>query len=297
MMDKQVLEGFQIPESAFVTVTRTKHITEIQYMQKRNFKASIQKIDSDTYFVLGTGEVKEFQHSETRADDLKSVRSTLKRLRYLINNNFDGSSNELFITLTYKENMTDRLKLMKDFEKFVKRFKYRFKDNDIDYLSVVEPQERGAFHLHVLIRFNDLKTIFIPNSVVSELWSHGFVNVRRIDNVDNVGAYLSAYLADLTVDVDDDVEGAVIKQVFDSSSNKMVSKKVLKGARMNLYPSGMNIYRKSRGIKKPNRSTLPYYAIKKERLGQKTFESSIQISDSETEFDNVISYQYYNSNR
>lgn len=296
-MEKEVLDNFQIPDSAYVTVTQTKHITEVQYMQKKNFKMPILKLDGDTYVVKSTGEIKEFKHSETRADDLKSVRSTLKKLRYLINNNFNGSANELFLTLTYKENMTDKVKLMKDFEKFMKKLKYRYSSNDIDYLSVVEPQSRGAFHFHVLLRFNDLNKIFIPNSEIAEIWSHGFVHVRRIDDVDNVGAYLSAYLADLTIDVDEEVEGAVIKQVYDDKSNKMVSKKVLKGARMYLYPTGMNIYRKSRGVKMPARNVMPYHAIKKERLGKKTFESSFQISDTETDFENIISYQYYNSNR
>lgn len=296
-MNKEVLENFQIPDSAYVTVTQTKHITEVQYMQRKNLEMPIIKLNADTYLVKSTGEIKDFEHAETRADDLKSVRSTLKKLRYLINNNFDGATNELFLTLTYKENMTDRVKLMKDFEKFMKKLKYRYRNNDIDYLSVVEPQERGAFHFHVLLRFNDLRRIFIPNSEIADIWGHGFVHARRIDSVDNVGAYLSAYLADLTIDVDEEVEGAVIKKVFDANTNKMVSKKVLKGARMYLYPSGMNIYRKSRGIKMPVRNIVPYNSIKKERLGKKTFESAFQISDAETEFENIISYQYYNANR
>lgn len=296
-MEKEVLENFQIPESAFVTVTTTKHITEIQYLQKKNTEMPILKLDSDTYVVKATGEIKEFVHSESRADDLKSVRSTLKKLRYLINNNFDGSDNELFVTLTYKENMRDTVKLMKDFEKFIKRLKYRYKSYDFDYLSVVEPQERGSFHFHVLFRFNGLKTIFIANNEIADIWGHGFVNVRRIQQVDNIGAYLSAYLADLTVDIDEDIEGAVVKNMLDVKTNKTVSKKVLKGARMYLYPSSMNIYRKSKGIKMPERRILPYRAIKKERLGEKTFQNSFEISDKETAFTNIIGYEYYNSNR
>ena len=37
----------------------------------------------------------------------------------------------------------------------------------------------------------------MPNEVVADLWKQGFVTVKRLDDVDNVGAYLTAYLGDM----------------------------------------------------------------------------------------------------
>jgi len=36
-----------------------------------------------------------------------------------------------------------------------------------------------------------------PNETFAQLWSHGFVDVKRIDKTDNLGAYLYVCLTDL----------------------------------------------------------------------------------------------------
>src|SRR5699024_1208881 len=174
------------------------HLTEIQYMEKMNNRANIKKLNSDEYVDLKTGEVKEFEKTENRSQSYNSLRQTFKKLRYLINNNFTGKRNELFLTITYAENMTCAIRIYDDIRKFVMCLKYRFKDEStIDYINVVEPQGRGAWHCHVLLRFNELEKIFIPNQKMADLWGHGFVTIKSMKNVDNIGAYLSAYLADL----------------------------------------------------------------------------------------------------
>ena len=97
--------------------------------------------------------------------------------------------------------MTDPKVLYKDFDKFMKKLKYKYKS--VDYINVVEPQGRGAWHCHILLRFNDYKKIYIPNKEISKMWGHGFVSVKAIKkDIDNLGAYLSAYLGD--VEINDD---------------------------------------------------------------------------------------------
>jgi len=170
--------GLILP-NAVVKVTKMNHIVEVQHMEKTNHRMNIRKLDKDRYLDISTGEIKEFEHSENRAQSENSLRQTFKRLRYLINNNFIGSSNELHITLTYKSNMTDTKQLYTDFDKFIKRIKYSFKDkSSIDYLTVVEPQGRGAWHCHVLMRFNDLDTVFIKNADLRAKWGLGFVKIK-----------------------------------------------------------------------------------------------------------------------
>lgn len=290
-------ERYPISPDSIVTVTEMNHLTEIQFMEKMNHKANIKKLNSDEYVLLETGEIKEFEKTENRSQSYNSLRQTFKKLRYLINNNFVGNKNELFLTLTYAENMNDSKRLYKDVEKFIKRLKYYFKDeSSIDYLNVVEPQQRGAWHCHILLRFNDLEKIFIPNQEMADLWGHGFVTLKSMKGVDNIGAYLSAYLADLEL-TNENAHVAMKNdlKVLEKEINGQ-KKMFIKGGRLHLYPSGMNLYRKSKGIKPPERRKMKYKdAIKKVGSAEPHFTKDIKISVDD--FENTIAYEQYNSKR
>lgn len=81
-----------ILDSQNVTLTKMNHIIEIQYMEKRNYNAHVKKINNTEYVYLGTGEVREFEFkAKNRSESINSMYKTLKRLRYLINNNFIGA--------------------------------------------------------------------------------------------------------------------------------------------------------------------------------------------------------------
>ena len=149
---------------------------------------------------MKTGEIIKCEKSETRKDNTTSLKRTITKLRDLINCNFFGADNELFITLTYEENMTDYKRLYKDFDKFYKKLKYKFKDTEFCYISTIEPQQRGAWHVHLLLKALNKDYLHIENSVIADLWGNGFCKTQRISNVDNVGAYLSAYLTDIIDD-------------------------------------------------------------------------------------------------
>jgi len=282
-----------IPGHDLVRVTKMNHIVEVQHMEKMSTGSSIRKIDKYRYVDIRDGEIREFEKfSEKRSDNYNSLRKTFKTLRYLINNNFTGSGNELHITLTYKENMTDTKQLYEDFKNFMKRFRYLFKKyGSIDYLTVIEPQERGAWHHHLLVRFNDCgDRVFLESKQVSELWGHGFIKIKTLDGVDNIGAYLSAYLADVEVDSSSST-GKEVTKVVDG-----VEKKFIKGGRLHRYPNGMNLYRTSRGIKKPDRVDMAYSDIKKVVGSAKPhYTKSIQIETED--FKNVITYEQYNTKR
>lgn len=296
-MQKTSSDEVFIKESDLVKVTKMNHIVEVQHMGKVNRKANIKKLDSDRYVEIATGEIKDFVHSENRQQNYNSLRQTFKRLRYLINNNFTGKGNELHVILTYKENMRDTKKLYEDFDKFMKRLRYEFKkETTIDYLSVVEPQGRGAWHFHVLMRFNQLDKIFIKNKDLRELWGEGFVTIKSLNEVDNIGAYLSAYLADVELTEDSFVHALDSKLEIREKIVDGNSKKFIKGGRLYLYPPGMNLYRKSKGIREPKREEMPFREIKK-IVGSSTpnYQKAITITDGE--FTNTIQYLQYNTKR
>lgn len=283
-----------------VTVTKMNHLVEVQHMEYMNRTNHIKKLDKERYVNLKTGEVGEFKQGEVRSDSYNSLRQTFKKLRYLINNNYTGAGNELHITLTYKENMRDTKRLYSDFKKFMMKFRYKYEKEhgSIDYMTVVEPQERGAWHHHLLVRFNDKagSKIFIPNDEVAEIWGHGFTKIHSLSGVDNIGAYLSAYLADIEV-TPENIHGAVAKK----KEIKVVEidgkeKKFIKGGRLHLYPTGMNLYRKSRGIEMPERKEMKYEDIKKV-VGSAEPNYTNQIVVEQDDFTNTITYEQYNMKR
>lgn len=290
-------DGF-ISDDKMVQVVRMNHLLEVQYVKNRNKKMPIQRLDKDTYLHLATGEIKDINHISNRSELNESLRRTFKELRYYINNNFVGDSNELFVTLTYAENMTDNQRLLKDFESFFKAMKRKYKNiTTIDYINVVEPQERGAWHCHVLFRFNELDKVFISNEDMRKLWKHGFVTVRSMENVDNIGAYLSAYLADIEL-TPETVGGLKIGDEVSTKIVDGVEKKFIKGGRLHMYPPGMRIYRKSSGIVKPDKKMMKHINVKKV-VGNVTphYSQTIIITEDDKKHLNTIIYNQYNLKR
>lgn len=278
---RKIRDSVDIKDGSFVTVTEMNHLTEVQFMEKRTPSGAcpIKKIDSEHYVLLQTGEVRKFNKSDNRSESADSLRKTMKKLRYKINNNFSGEQNELFLTLTYAENMTDTKRLYRDFDVFMKRLKRRFKGFDIKYLTVIEPQQRGAWHCHVLLKIPKFKGyLYISNADVEALWEHGFTNTRKITpkNCDNIGAYLTTYLTDVEVPLDSEV--GEIKEV--EIHGKKTSKKFVKGGRLNLYPSGVNFYRSSRNCSHPVRKIMTYADVLKKNLGLQVYVSEFAIVDT-----------------
>lgn len=93
-----------------------------------------------------------------------------------------------FFTLTFADNVTDFAFANECFRKYVMRLKYNYK-SDLKYLVVPEFQKRGAIHFHVLCNLQ-----YVPVAQLAELWGFGFCRINRIDNVTNVGLYVSKYI-------------------------------------------------------------------------------------------------------
>ena len=98
-----------------------------------------------------------------------------------------------FLTLTYAENMTDIDRARKELDNFFKRLKRQFPR--FAYVCVIEFQKRGAVHFHLLCNLP-----FVDVKALAEVWGHGFIKLNRIDNVDNVGAYVTKYMTKENMD-------------------------------------------------------------------------------------------------
>lgn len=289
-----------------VKVTEMGNIIEVQYMSRRNSKQTVKMLEGgEQYVVCSSGEIKDVVHHETRKDNKKGLYKTFANMRAIINANVTDVSKVRWCTLTYAENMTDTKKLYLDFQQFNQRFQYYCKQQGYskpEYIVMMEPQGRGAWHAHLLYIWQDMKAPYIANDVFAKLWGHGFVRIKKLDNVDNVGAYLTAYLGDMELsEVDwhkwnEITRGAIVKQVEMTDENgEKVTKPILKGARLNLYPANFNMLRCSRGIKRPTEEMLSQEMANKKVLGAtKTFETAVKLTDIENEFDSVIIKTQYN---
>ena len=115
----------------------------------------------------------------------KRARTNLRRL---INANIEVDSK--FLTLTFRDNVTDLDFANNEFKKFVKRLNYHF-NIKLKYSCVIEFQKRGAIHYHVVLYNLNGK---VDLNKLSDIWGHGFIKLNRIKGVDNVGAYICKYM-------------------------------------------------------------------------------------------------------
>jgi len=115
---------------------------------------------------------------------LFSLNRTKTQIRRLTNANPQLTK---FMTLTFAENITDLKEANYIFNQFIKRISYKY--GDFEYLAVPEFQKRGAVHYHLLCQLP-----FTKVAELQEIWGQGFIKINKIDDVNNVGAYVSKYL-------------------------------------------------------------------------------------------------------
>lgn len=284
-----------------VSVKYTGNITEIR-TQNKKCDSPITKLDADNYVLKQTGEIKSFKHDSTsRLDNKNSVAQSLKMLRDIINCNVTIPQNCKWLTLTYKDNMQDTVKLYNDFRKWVMRLKSFLTKNKLpscEYIAAFEPQSRGAWHAHVILIFSQ-KAPFISNADLANIWGHGFVKIKDLNNVDNVGLYLTAYLGDMSLDEISDfrsIKQNSLKAVLVDTPNGKQKKAVIKGARLNMYPINFKIYRHSKGVIMPTvQKFLKYDEAKSTVQGSLKFERTIKLMDDNGGLVNIINYQQYNN--
>ena len=98
-----------------------------------------------------------------------------------------------FFTLTFADNVTDLKYANNQFCCFIKRlnrYLTKMHKDKVQYIAVVEFQERGAVHYHLLCNLP-----YIYANKLQEIWQNGFVKINKIDDVDNVGAYVTKYMS------------------------------------------------------------------------------------------------------
>jgi len=164
-----------------------------------------------------------------REDNLQKAQRYLRRL--IFSNATKWSDQVCFITFTFKENVKDIKTANYEWTEFIRRLKKEC-SRAVKYTAVIEFQKRGAVHYHVL--FYDLPKRIIQNDIelqieriryktaeglgiLGVLWGNGTVDIKeikKINSIRSIGAYVSKYLSKQTLD-----ERLVGEKAYMSSRN------------------------------------------------------------------------------
>jgi len=129
-------------------------------------------------------EIRERKKEYSKEKIAYSVNRARTGIRRLVNSNSQLCK---FLTLTFKENLTDLEKTNPLFNIFIQKMKSRFPE--FQYLAIVEFQKRGAVHYHLLCNLR-----YVESKLIEKKWKHGFIKIKRISNIKNVGSYVCKYL-------------------------------------------------------------------------------------------------------
>lgn len=141
----------------------------------------------------GSQDLSDEEKEENRDKVLSRAKKTVRRL---INANVGAYGQDFtskFLTLTFADHVTDLSQANTEFHLFIKRlnwYLWKTRHGNIKYIAVPEFTKKNRVHYHVVI-FN---IPYIKADKLADVWSNGFIKVNKIDNVDNVGAYVSKYM-------------------------------------------------------------------------------------------------------
>ncbi|MDA3840572.1 MAG: hypothetical protein PF572_05795 [Patescibacteria group bacterium] len=185
--DKEVLRGYKRKERK----KKEKKVFKGQ-LDMNEYKKELKRIKE--------------QEAEHKIKSKFSISRTRTNIRRLTNSN---PSLDKFLTLTFAESTTDLTKANYLFNQAMKRIIR--KRTSFEYIAVVEFQKDvdyhgrrkekgGSAHYHLLCNLEmpqtkDLKDLFSwERWFALRYWKYGFIKIKKVDQVTNMGAYFCKYL-------------------------------------------------------------------------------------------------------
>ncbi|MBR0427421.1 MAG: hypothetical protein IJK18_04405 [Clostridia bacterium] len=262
-------ENYRIDRSKKIKITRydvSGDAEIIDTSNKVNGLKDIEKISKNMYFDKKKNRYVRYKSDDEKTED--SLRKSMKVLNNKLKNNFNGGSNELFITLTTTVPVTDVAEIKLYFEQFWEKLKSIY--NGLEYAYVLEWQEqRNSWHFHLLLKDIKNPVLYIPNSKIELLWGKGYTKTSRV-SADL--KYNSIDEEEILKYDDRDIRNTVqilgIKRVI-SYMCKMKSKKSI--------PRYVRCFETSRNLKSPQIEVKTYGDIYDEMI-----ENNYQLSKERT---------------
>ena len=240
--------------------------------------SGIKRISKDEYVKVETGEVFKYNTNANKTDNTVSIKKSLKNLRKLILNNF-VEFESIFITLTYKDEMFDFAQAVQDYTKFFESLKKHYKHYNLKYLRIIEPTDKGNWHIHVLLKSAEkVDKFYISQEKVQSIWKHGSVKVEQIHNIEGLANYFCTYSND-----------------DKALPEKAKPKHVKKQERWKYYPYRARIFAKSNDIVYPKTAKAKRGQVDELLKDYKRVSAStLTVKDSETgRVVNTVNYEHY----
>ena len=198
--DKEIKTGFTRRGSRGLNPRHTKVGTRKIMKELGIYDYHDYKTNEGRYLVHPDAEHNLFTEMEEAKEKKQKAKSSLSRtrteLRRKINSNPELTT---FLTLTFKENITDVKIANLTFNRFIVRM--RKERPDFKYIAVIEFQKRGAVHYHLLCDLDisglktESETKAYERTFAKGEWKNGFVKIKPVAHVDNMGAYFCKYLS------------------------------------------------------------------------------------------------------
>lgn len=178
----------------------TLEVYELTTKQRRGYENANAGTKKRSFSELSVHE--QIESVKRKQKNLKQKRIDVMRV---ISTNFRQGLTK-FVTLTFRDHVTDRAFAMNEFKKFMKRLNKRQKDKGretVQYLGVIEYTKQGRIHFHVVL-FN---CAYIPKSELETVWENGFVQINQIHGMNGsaVARYVTKYMAKQFQNMEEDL--------------------------------------------------------------------------------------------
>ncbi len=177
----------------------------------------IKRIDKYTYLDKRDNKIKYYDLD--KPTNIKDVKRKVRKYEEIVLYNFTGGKNELFITLTCRDKITD-IQVIKDrYKEFLENIQTDYKD--LECIALFETTANSYWHIHLFIKSTTSNVLYIPHTeLLNKYWGYGAVHIIKNSNTfRNLG------------------------HSRDSRQEKL--------ERLTNFPKGYRMYSKTRGIKTP----------------------------------------------
>ena len=176
-------QNYHIPFDKEVKIKTYKRFKKVIYVShKANNLKQLRPIKGKKYINMETGEIKTYTPSDKFKSDKLLKRSLNGRVKDLLENNFEGGNSEKFITLTFDDiavNFNDLTKLMNNFWRRLKRYCNK-RNLSLICVYVKEVHKSGNWHIHILLKEVNNKTLFINIDDLKKIWRNGGVFINPV---------------------------------------------------------------------------------------------------------------------
>ena len=293
-MKKKFFRGknYRIPKDDKVKVAGyTKGRTKITHNTKSNMSKGNNLINysrqpGNAYTDPKTGKTIAYKTTMKKTD--KNLKRSLNNtVRPLLENNFFGGNNEVFVTLTYAKTMSDLLQLTVDYDKFWRKLCNIYSHLELACIYVKEIQkDRYSWHIHSIIKEVNGKYLHIPFDELTKLWGLGNVWINRVSpRFDN---------SNYEISIDKEMQHLKFGNVH--SYNKVIDYMCKTKSKKGVFPSGAKIHGNKGKLKGPVISMMTYKEVHQAILKNSkcvNSDTTLIFDDYTSDFLNRVKHEYW----